>query len=125
MHARRRVNTGIIMFHSFIQVISIAPLQVHNTQYNTNQIYNARKVTPKCESEARSNADSPVGKRTYGNPIIRGEETGCSLLLRSTPDIKHNRKNSVVLNSLKLNFIRVAQKINATFHIDLISLCYI
>jgi len=21
-------------------------------QYNTNQIYNARKVTPKCESEA-------------------------------------------------------------------------
>jgi len=22
-------------------------------QYNTNQIYNARKVTPKCESEAR------------------------------------------------------------------------
>ena len=70
MHARRRVNTGIIMFHSFIQVISIAPLQVHNTQYNTNQIYNARKITPKCESEARSNADSPVRKRSYGNPII-------------------------------------------------------
>ena len=27
--------------------------KVPTIQYNTNQIYNARKVTPKCESEAR------------------------------------------------------------------------
>jgi len=37
----------------------------YNQQYNTNLIYNARKVTPKCEYEARQ----PQGEEPINFPI--------------------------------------------------------
>ena len=39
-------------------------------RYNTNQIYNARKVTPKCESEAQKCESEINEQHIYGAPAI-------------------------------------------------------